>query len=117
MMSGTSWVLVACIAVFLVYKIFIDRPSTDAVGSMKEAVADGALLLDVRSTGEYSGHHLEGAMNIPVSDLEARLAELADKERTVVVYCASGGRSASAKRLLERHGFQDVRDLGSWRNW
>ena len=116
-MNGTSWALVVCVAAFLVYKIFIDRPSPDAVGAMKEAVESGALLLDVRSPGEYSGHHLEGAVNIPVGDLGARVTELTDKERTVVVYCASGGRSASAKRLLDKNGFTDVRDLGSWRNW
>lgn len=116
-MSGTSWIIMGCITAFVVYKVFIDRPAPDAVAGMKTAVAEGALLLDVRTPSEYAGQHLDGAINIPVGDLGARLDEVGDKGRTVVVYCASGGRSASAKRLLDQGGFRDVRDLGSWRNW
>ena len=116
-MSGTSWIIMGCIAAFIVYKVFIDKPSPDAVTNMKTAVAEGALLLDVRTPGEYAGKHLDGAINIPVGDLGERLDEVGDKTRIVVVYCASGGRSASAKRLLDQSGFSDVRDLGSWRNW
>jgi phage shock protein E len=116
-MSGKSWVILACIMAFVLFKVFMGRRSPEQMVVMQEAVAAGGLLLDVRSPGEFSGHHLDGALNIPVGELKARLGELGDKERTLVVYCASGVRSKSATKLLLSNDFQNVHDLGSWRNW
>lgn len=80
----------------------------------KQWVADGALLLDVRSPGEFAGGHLKGAVNIPIQALGSRLDEVsADK---VVVYCASGIRSRSARKLLEKQG-KAVLDIKSMRGW
>ncbi|MBS1153906.1 MAG: rhodanese-like protein [Myxococcaceae bacterium] len=76
-----------------------------------------ALLLDVRTDDEFKARHLEGAVNIPVEDLEKRIAELTDKKRPVVVYCKSGGRSAKAAALLKAAGFTQVHDLGGIGNW
>lgn len=85
---------------------------------VKKLVDDGALLLDVRSTGEFSGGHIPGATNIPVNELSGRVRELgADKARPVVVYCASGMRSASAAAVLRRAGFARVEDLGGMMRW
>lgn len=80
----------------------------------KAAVEDGALLVDVRSPGEFAGGHVEGAINVPVGELEGRLAEI-DNEQ-VVVYCRSGGRSARAARILEAAG-KIVVDMGGMSNW
>jgi phage shock protein E len=78
-------------------------------------VAAGATLLDVRTPEEFSERHLEGAVNIPVDQVEARLAEI-PRDRPVVVYCRSGARSMSAARILRRGGY-DVEDLGSINEW
>ncbi len=84
----------------------------------KAQVKQGALLLDVRTPGEFSSGHLEGAVNIPVQDLEAKLdAVPAKKDQPIVIYCQSGRRSASAKQLLEKAGFTKVSDLGAMTNW
>lgn len=72
-----------------------------------------ALVVDVRTAGEYSGWHYEGAINIPVSQLGGRLGELGAKDRNIIVYCRSGSRSANAKSILERAGFTRVQDGGS----
>ena len=82
-----------------------------------KAVAEGARLIDVRTTDEFADGHLDGAINIPVQDLETRLADVGPKDKAVVVYCRSGGRSARAKRLLENAGFTSVIDLGGLGNW
>ena len=79
-------------------------------------VKDGAVLLDVRTEGEFEAGHLEGAVNIPLQDLSARIAEL-DPASPVVVYCRSGGRSAGAAATLKRIGFGKVLDLGAMNNW
>ncbi|KPK16404.1 MAG: hypothetical protein AMJ62_05705 [Myxococcales bacterium SG8_38] len=83
----------------------------------RQLVQDGALLVDVRSPGEFSGGHIEGAVNIPIQELKGRLGELGDSRAEIVVYCQSGGRSAIAKRLLERNGFENVHDLGGIHQW
>jgi rhodanese-related sulfurtransferase len=80
-------------------------------------VAAGAILVDVRSPGEFSGGHIEDAINIPIGELSGRLADLGDETGEIVVYCQSGARSAMAKRLLERKGFEKVHDLGSMGRW
>jgi phage shock protein E len=80
-------------------------------------VAEGAALVDVRTPGEYAAGHLEGAVNIPVDQLDRRAGEIGPKDRPVVVYCASGSRSAAAKARLTTLGFARVEDLGSIRNW
>ncbi|WP_435824322.1 TSUP family transporter [Microbispora amethystogenes] len=75
------------------------------------------LLLDVRNASEVADGGVEGAVNIPLAQLPARLAEVPD-DRPVVVYCAGGARSAIAVSLLEHSGRAQVSDLiggyGAW---
>ena len=72
-------------------------------------INNGALLIDVRSAGEYESGHIEGSLNIPHSDIEALADAIgSDKDRQVVVYCRSGGRSGSAQKQLEELGFTGV---------
>lgn len=84
----------------------------------KALVKQGALLLDVRTNGEFAGGHVEGALNIPVQELDEKLSTLpAKKDQPVVVYCHSGRRSAAAVKMLEKAGFTKVSDLGAMSNW
>ena len=82
----------------------------------KRLVAAGALLLDVRTPAEFAGGHVEGALNIPVQVLGQRLGDLGAKDREIVVYCQSGGRSARAANELRAAGFT-AHDLGGIANW
>jgi len=97
------------------------RPATGAnvaPGEARHLVEQGALLLDVRTPQEFAAGHLDGAVNIPVQQLEARLSELAaKKDRPIVVYCRSGARSASAAKLLAAAGHSRVFDLGAMSSW
>jgi NADPH-dependent 2,4-dienoyl-CoA reductase/sulfur reductase-like enzyme/rhodanese-related sulfurtransferase len=65
----------------------------------------GALLVDVREPGEYARDHIEGAVNIPLGELRARLEEL-PREREIWLNCAVGQRAYYALRLLLQHGFR-----------
>ena len=70
------------------------------------------LLLDVREPDEHAKASISGARLIPLGTLESRLSELADwKERSVVVHCKTGARSARACALLKRAGFADVTNV------
>jgi phage shock protein E len=84
--------------------------------TVKSLVADGAQLLDVRTPGEFSAGALPGAVNIPVSELEARLDEVS-RDRAVIVYCRSGARSGRASNTLQSAGFAQVHDLGAMAAW
>ena len=115
MFSKIVLVILAAVVVFVLYQRFT---AVRISGSeARELVTGGALLVDVRSEGEFSGGHIEGAVNIPIQELSRRMDELGDKSDTVVVYCQSGGRSAMAKRLLESNGFVSVHDLGGIGRW
>jgi rhodanese-related sulfurtransferase len=67
-------------------------------------------LLDVREMHEYAIAHLEGAVFIPMRELEKRIGEL-DRERPTVVYCHHGIRSLHAALALRSRGFTNVRSL------
>ncbi|MGV8896235.1 MAG: rhodanese-like domain-containing protein [Rhodoglobus sp.] len=73
----------------------------------------GTVVVDVRTSDEYSAGHLEGAINIDVraADFDARASELPQGGR-YVVYCASGNRSASAVSRMAGLGFADLVDAG-----
>lgn len=83
----------------------------------RRLVDSGALLLDVRTTGEFAGGHLPGAVNVPVDELPQGMHHLSPPDRVIVVYCRSGMRSSRAAGLLRRAGFQTVHDLGGMGNW
>jgi len=83
----------------------------------RRLVAGGARLLDVRSPQEYAGGHLPGAVNIPVQEIEGRLAEVGARDGELVLYCRSGHRSSRATEILRRHGFTKVHNLGPMTAW
>jgi len=116
-MNGAAWVILCVFVVVILWKLFMGQPSQEELTAMQQAVTDGGILLDVRSPGEFKSGHLDGALNIPVGELQRRLKEIGSTDRPVVVYCASGARSRSASELLRDSGFSRVHDLGSWRNW
>ena len=79
-----------------------------------QLVKDGAIILDVRTSGEFSTGHIKGSINIPVNALAHNLTKLKAKNKPVITCCASGMRSASAKSILQSNGFSDVYNGGSW---
>lgn len=81
----------------------------------RELVTSGALLVDVRTPGEFESGHLDGAVNIPIASLESRLAEI-PRNKPVVVYCAAGSRSSRAAGILDAAGYQ-VSNLGPMARW
>ena len=81
-----------------------------------QLVKEGAIILDVRSNGEYAGGHIKGSVNIPVDQLANNLNKLKDKSQPIITCCASGMRSASAKSILLSRGFTKVFNAGGWSN-
>lgn len=76
----------------------------------------GAVLIDVRSAAEFASGSAPGTVNIPLPELGARLHEI-PRSVPVVLCCASGTRSGMARRMLKRNGYEDVFNIGAWRNF
>ena len=93
-------------------KLFGFGPSVNYADLVKQ----GAIILDVRSKGEYSGGHINGSVNISVDTLSSNLSKLKDKNKTIITCCASGMRSASAKSILKSNGYTNVYNGGGWSN-
>lgn len=69
-------------------------------------------LIDVRSGQEYEEGHLDGAINIPVYNIENEIQKkVKDKNETIILYCSSGSRSKKAKNILEKLGYTEVYNL------
>jgi phage shock protein E len=79
-----------------------------------QLVKEGAIVLDVRSKGEYAGGHIKGSINISVDTLSNNLSKLKDKNKPIITCCASGMRSASAKGILKSNGYTQVYNGGGW---
>lgn len=79
---------------------------------VEEKIKAGALVVDVRTEDEFADEAFPGAVNIPVGELQTRMKELEPKDRPIVLYCASGARSALAARILKAAGWTDVINAG-----
>ena len=79
-----------------------------------QLVKEGAIVLDVRSKGEYAGGHIKDSINISVDTLSNNLSNLKDKNTPIITCCASGMRSASAKGILKSNGYTQVYNGGGW---
>ena len=105
----TLAVVAAGVGLFLIWrKVGGGKVSTEIV---KQKILAGAAVVDVRSQEEFRDGAYPGALNIPVQSLATKLGTL-DKQRPVVLYCASGARSAMAARMLKAAGFADVLNAG-----
>lgn len=84
-----------------------------AVVDWAALMAAGAQVIDVRSKAEFQGGHIKHSVNIPLNELGNQLSRLR-KDSIIITCCASGMRSASAKRILTAKGFAKVYNGGGW---
>lgn len=89
------------------------------VAEVKKLKEDGAILIDVRTVMEYNEQHIEGALLLPLDDINKEsVSKIApDIDTNMIVYCASGARSSMAVEKLKKLGYENVFDLGSMDNW
>ncbi|MBN1904083.1 MAG: rhodanese-like domain-containing protein [Deltaproteobacteria bacterium] len=72
------------------------------------------VLIDVRSPQEFEAGHIKNAVNIPLEKLTADIKNnVTDKEKTIVLYCRTGRRSAIAENLLKEMGYKSVINAGT----
>jgi phage shock protein E len=81
--------------------------------NLQEVISNGATILDVRTKGEFQSGHLKNSINIPIDKLPQSIEKL-NRNKPIITCCASGSRSASARRLLKSKGFEKVYNGGPW---
>jgi phage shock protein E len=81
-------------------KLFSSAPAADFANLVKE----GAMIVDVRTPGEFNSGHIKGSINIPLDTIQSKTAELKKKGKTIITCCRSGNRSGMAKSMLEGAG-------------
>ena len=107
-MKNLPLILICVVAFFLIKKRFFDN--TD----YKSILAEGGIIIDVRSEGEFYSGHIENSLNIPLADLPSKIDTLKDKDQPIITCCASGMRSAGAANILSAKGYTNVVNGGGW---
>ena len=77
-------------------------PSID----LAEKIKEGAIILDVRSAGEYAGGNVKGSKNIPLGNISAKMGIIKKWDKPIIACCASGIRSGSAVSVLKQNGVE-----------
>lgn len=98
-------------AAYIAYKKYAQYQVLKLVPSLLE---QGGQIIDVRTEEEFESSHKEGSINIPLNLLKKRMSEL-DNTKPIILCCASGSRSAIAKRDFISNGFESVHNAGTWR--
>lgn len=72
----------------------------------------GAILLDVRTPGEYRDGHIPGSQNVPLQTIDKAASVAENKDTMLYVYCQSGARSRQAASILQSMGYTNVHNIG-----
>lgn len=107
-----SYLIPTAIVIFFGWR-FIKNKKTKAM--IPQYLQQGAIIVDVRSPGEFSQGSSPLSINIPLGDIQSRSKEL-DKNKPIVLCCASGARSGAAVGILKAQGFKNVINGGPWTN-
>lgn len=87
------------------------------LGSKSENIKDfmekGAVIIDVRTTGEYKEGHIKGSKNIPLDTIASKIQEIKKLNKPVIACCRSGMRSAQATSILKQNGIEVING-GGW---
>ena len=112
MSQFASYVLPVAIVLFLAWRWLKFRGIRKSLPILLE---NGAQIIDVRSREEFSAGSASGAKNIPLGELTKNLNQL-NREKPILLCCASGTRSGMAAGILRRNGFENVTNAGPWQN-
>ena len=82
---------------------------------ISDKLKEGAFLVDVRSPTEFDSGNVKGSINIPLDRIPNSLDKFKGK-KNIIVFCRSGNRSSQAKSILERNGFANVINGGTWQS-
>ena len=83
--------------------------------TIKDFISKGAIIIDVRTVGEFRDGHIKGSKNIPLDNIFSKVNEIKRFKKPNIVCCRSGMRSAQAASILKNNGIEKLNG-GSWQN-
>jgi len=102
------------LAAALLLVVVLRRAGLISARAAREHLKKGALVIDVRTPGEYAAGHLPNAIHLPLDGIETTMPKHApDKNTVLLLHCQSGARSGMAKRNLQAKGYAQAFNLGS----
>ena len=106
------WILPAALVLWFVW---FNQRGKVSLEQAKAFLESGALVLDVRTRKEFAEKHLPGTINLPLQEVVEKIEGLEpDKSRVILCHCVSGGRSGIAMKRLQRLGYRQAHNLGSY---
>lgn len=109
------WTILLILVAALVAFLWLKRAADIAPDEAARLLRQGALLVDVRTPEEFRQAHLPGAINLPLNELTDSIRRHAsDPNQVILLHCRSGSRSGVARHQLQRLGYTNVFNLGSY---
>ena len=110
-----NWITVLIVAAVVSVFFMLKQSGQISAKEALERLENGALVIDVRSPGEFSSGHLAKAINIPLDEIETALPKrVPDKRLVLLLHCQSGMRSGAAMQKLKSLGYANAFNLGSF---
>ena len=117
-MNSTYILVIVLVLGFFAYNIFSNVPSISSKESMELLSDKNYEFLDVRTESEYASGHIPNSLHIPLQEIQGRISELEDiKDKNIIVYCRSGGRSSIASKSLLKNGYNVINLSGGILGW
>ena len=91
------------------FKNLFNKEQVDVAAKL----AEGAIIVDVRTPGEFAQGHAKGSINIPLNEIQNHVNDLKNKNKVIITCCRSGGRAGSATKFLRNAGIETY-NAGSW---
>lgn len=110
-----EWTILWIVGIAVVAILFMKRAASASPEVLRKHVQEGAVVIDVRSPEEFRSRHLPGVVNIPLNELRGRVPrQVPDQNKVLLLHCESGIRSLNGLRQLQRLGYKNVFNLGSY---
>jgi phage shock protein E len=110
-----NWTIVIIVVTALAVIVLLKRSGQIPAEDARALLRSGALVIDVRSAGEYNSGHVGKAINFPLEEIEWTLPRrVRDKNQALLLHCQSGVRSGLAKKKLNALGYAKAFNLGSY---
>jgi phage shock protein E len=110
-----TWTVLAIAVAVLIIALIIKNSGRISIEDARAHLRNGALVIDVRSAGEFVAGHLPMAVNLPLSEIETNWSRrISDKNKVLLLYCQSGVRSGEARKRLIALGCPNTFNMGSY---
>jgi phage shock protein E len=110
-----NWTAILIVAAVVAVVFMMKKSGQISAPDALKYLKNGALVIDVRSPGEFNSGHLARAINLPLDEIETALpGRVPDNSQVLLLHCASGMRSGTARQKLMALGYTQVFNLGAY---